>query len=446
MDKSIYNKCKYIIAKRELTEKEYEYCERVLNEMLKMDDKESKVYELLGKLYLHKNYLSKAKESFLKVKELDENNYNIYYGLLRIDILRDDYKNAKENLNKYIEMQNNQSLNLDLYKLLIDRCLKEDNIYNIDDRFFYEKLKGENLIHYLNGIKAILDEDYSSAKQIFSELEKEVTKQKILVTFKFIIKMLENLIINKKCLSDEELINDINLLMDYRWNEEHQNIKEFIDEVLSYDLSDEQIINLLHQIPRILDIDEYEASIKICKIIKNKDKFNKFSRMTSFYERLIRELKEIYDLKDEKRKQFQLHLRKGITAFNNKEYTKALDIFEAGLYKTNINLFNYYCGKANFMLEKYKQARNYFNIYSNGGAYRISYCKNYLAIIDKRFGKKGKAIKLAEDAEYFAVLLNQEYENKLSVDNEDKKLKKLFKLIDMTEEDFLDEKNKVLKK
>ena len=446
MDKSIYNKCKYIIAKRELIEKEYEYCERVLNEMLKMDDKESKVYELLGKLYLHKNYLSKAKESFLKVKELDENNYNIYYGLLRIDILKEDYISAKENLNKYLEMQNNKNLNLDLYKLLIDKCLQEDNTYNIDDRFFYEKLNGNNLILYLNGVKNILEEDYIKAKKLFSELEQNVIREKIFITFKYVVELIENLMIKKFYISQKDYEEKIDLLMDYRWNEEHQNIKELIDEVLSYDLSDEQIINLLHQIPRILDIDEYEASIKICKIIKNNDKFNKFSRMTSFYERLIRELKEIYDLKDEKREQFQLHLRKGITALNDKEYAKALDIFEAGLYKTNINLFNYYCGKANFMLEKYKQARNYFNIYSNGGAYRISYCKNYLAIIDKRFGKKGKAIKLAEDAEYFAGLLNQEYENKLSVDNEDKKLKKFFKLIDMTEEDFLDEKNKVLKK
>ena len=118
MDKSIYNKCNNIINKREITEKEYEYCERVLNEMLKIDDKESKVYGLLGKLYLNKEQLTKSKYYFNKALILKENK-SIYYGLLRINILEENYIEVRENLNKYLELQKNDNLNLELYKLLM---------------------------------------------------------------------------------------------------------------------------------------------------------------------------------------------------------------------------------------------------------------------------------------------------------------------------------------
>lgn len=441
MDKSIYNKCKYIIAKRELTEKEYEYCERVLNEMLKIYDKESKVYELLGKLYLHKNYLSKAKESFLKAKELDENNYNIYYGLLRIDILKEDYISAKENLNKYLEMQNNKNLNLDLYKLLIDKCLQENNAYNIDDRFFYEKLNGDNLIIYLNAVKSILEKDYSKAKELFTKLEKNVIDQNILVTFKYIIKLIEKLIIKKTYLDNTIFEEKIELLKQYRWNNDSKNIELLINELLLYNLNEEQKLSLLHQIPKLLNIDEYNIATKLVNNIKNNDKL---SRQVSFYERLICELKEIYDLDEENQIVFQKLLRKGLDYFNSGDYEKALDNFYAGTYKTNIKLFYYYCGKTNFTIGNYKQARRELNIYNDGGAYKINYCKNFLAIIDYKFGKKGKAIQLANDAEYFSELLNKQFECKLKQNDSEKKLEKLFKIINMNEEDFL--KEKVLKK
>lgn len=445
MNKYILNKCNNIINKREITEKEYEYCERVLNEMLKIDDKESKVYGLLGKLYLNKEQLTKSKYYFNKALILKENK-SIYYGLLRINILEENYIEVRENLNKYLELQKNDNLNLELYKLLIDMNLGEVNEYQIDDRFFYEKLSGDNLIIYLNAVKSILEKDYSKAKELFTKLEKNVIDQNILVTFKYIIKLIEKLIIKKTYLDNTIFEEKIELLKQYRWNNDSKNIELLINELLLYNLNEEQKLSLLHQIPKLLNIDEFNISIKINSKIKKEDKNNEFSRETSFYDRLIRELNEIYSLEDKEKEMFQRILRKAMDKLNAGEYEKALDLFEIGLYKTNINLFNYYCGKANFMLDKYKEARRYFNTYSDGGAYKIVYCKHYLSVIDYKFGKKGKAIKLAEDAEYFAGLLNQEYENKLSVDNEDKKLKKLFKLIDMTEEDFLDEKNKVLKK
>ena len=438
MNKYILNKCNDIINKREITEYEYSYCERVLTEALKVEQN-AKVYGLLGKLYLYKGQTSKSKYYFNKALEIKENKTS-YYGLLKVNILEQNYLDAHNNLNKYLKGQVN--LNLDLYKLLIDMNLGENNEYQIDDRFFYEKLSGDNLIIYLNAVKSILEKDYSKAKELFTKLEQNVIDQNIFLTFKYIIRLIENLIIKKSYLDNNIFEEKLELLEQYRWNNDSNNIENLINELLSFNLNHEQQLYLLHQIPKLLNIDEYNISIKINNNIKNKN--NKLAREVSFYERLIFELKEIYDLQGEKQEKFHKTFRNGMDKLNNGEFEKALDFFEAGLYKTNINLFNYYCGKANFMLGNFKQARRYFNEYSNGGAYRISYCKHYLSIIDHRFGKKGKAIKLAEDAEYFAGLLNKTYKSKLKKDLSEKKLDKLFELIDMTEEDFLEEK--VLKK
>ena len=441
MNKYILNKCNNIINKREITEYEYNYCERVLNEELKLNQNNSKIYGLLGKLYLNKEQLTKSKYYFNKALTLKENK-SIYYGLLRINILEEDYVDASDNLNKYLEGQKN--INLDLYKLLIDMNLGETNEYQIDDRFFYEKLSGDNLIIYLNAVKSILEKDYSKAKELFAKLEKNVIDENIYITFKFIIKLIENLIIKKSYLDNTIFEEKIELLKQYRWNNDSKNIELLMDELLSNNLNVEQKLSLLHQIPKLLNIDEYNISTKLVNNIKNNDKNDKLSRQISFYERLICEMKEIYDLDEENQIIFQKLLRKGLDYFNNGDYEKALDNFYAGTYKTNIKLFHYYCGKTNFTIGNYKQARRELNIYNNGGAYKINYCKNFLAIIDYKFGKKGKAIQLASDAEYFAELLNKQFECKLKQSDSEKKLEKLFKIIDMTEEDFL--KEKVLKK
>ena len=148
----------------------------------------------------------------------------------------------------------------------------------------------------------------------------------------------------------------------------------------------------------------------------------------------------MYNLEGTDRSDFQYFLRTGIDYFNSKEFYKALDSFSAGLYKTNINIFNYYCGKTNYFIGIYKQARRELMIYNDGGAYKIYQCKHYLSKINFDFGKKGKAYQLSSDAEFFANAMNKYYKSKLNVKNGDKYLNKLFKLINITEEDFLDEK------
>lgn len=445
MNKYILNKCIKYINQRSMTIEEYKYCNRVLNEYLKINDKDDKVYGLLGKLYLYSEQLNKAKYNFNKALSLNDAAAS-YYGLLRINILEKNYLEASDNLNKYLELQKNKNLNLELYRLLIDKHLDIDNDYKIDDRFFFDKLSSENLLIYLNGVKSILEEEYEESIIIFKKLEQNVIDQNILVTFKYIIKLIENLKLKKLYLNNNIFEEKIELLEEYKWNNDSKNIGSLINELLLYNLNHEQKLSLLHQIPKLLNIDEFEISKKINDKLKKEDTNNTLSRETSFYNRLINELNELYSLDTETKETFQGIFRKGMDKLHSGELEKALDFFEVGLYKTNISLFNYYCGKANFMLGNFKQARRYFNTYSDGGAYRISYCKHYLSIIDHKFGKKGKAIKLAEDAEYFAELLNKTYKSKIKKDSSEKKLNKLFELIDMTEEDFLVEKTKVLKK
>ena len=85
MNKYILNKCNDIINKREITEYEYSYCERVLTEALKVEQN-AKVYGLLGKLYLYKGQTSKSKYYFNKALEIKENKTS-YYGLIIVNIL-----------------------------------------------------------------------------------------------------------------------------------------------------------------------------------------------------------------------------------------------------------------------------------------------------------------------------------------------------------------------
>lgn len=130
IDKQLLNKCKNIIARSDMTNEQFNYCNRVLNDLLKIDVNNDSVYVLLGKLFLNRKYIEQSKKYFEKAKEINDNNITVYYGLLRVNILTEDYKNAKNNLNKYIELQKNNNLNLELYKILIDKLLGEDNSSN----------------------------------------------------------------------------------------------------------------------------------------------------------------------------------------------------------------------------------------------------------------------------------------------------------------------------
>lgn len=440
IDKQLLNKCKNIIARSDMTNEQFNYCNRVLNDLLKIDVNNDSVYVLLGKLFLNRKYIEQSKKYFEKAKEINDNNITVYYGLLRVNILTEDYKNAKNNLNKYIELQKNNNLNLELYKILIDKLLGEDNSYNIDDRFFYEKLNGGNLLLYLNGIKQIIEGKYDDAKNLFNELDSNVKNQKILIDFQYIIELINQLAIKKEIINVSEFDEIFDSIKDNIWNNEYKELKEKISYLLSHKMSVSQTELLLHIIPDLLNIDEYEMSIKITQKTKQNDIQNKFSKINCFYERLIKELNEMYNLEGTDRSDFQYFLRTGIDYFNSKEFYKALDSFSAGLYKTNINIFNYYCGKTNYFIGKYKQARRELMIYNDGGAYKIYQCKHYLSKINFDFGKKVKAYQLSSDAEFFANAMNKYYKSKLNVKNGDKYLNKLFKLINITEEDFLDEK------
>lgn len=135
MNNYTFNKCKDILNKRNITPEEFARCERILTEYLKIDNKDNRIYGLLGKLYLYKENIEKAKHNINIALSLKETSFE-YYTLFRINILEENLQEAKINLNKYIELHNNKNLNLELYKLLIDKCLNEENDYKIDQFFF----------------------------------------------------------------------------------------------------------------------------------------------------------------------------------------------------------------------------------------------------------------------------------------------------------------------
>lgn len=60
-DKQLIKNCKRIISKEQITFEEFEYCKKVLNTFLKIDNNNDVVYVLLGKLFLIKNNTKKSK-------------------------------------------------------------------------------------------------------------------------------------------------------------------------------------------------------------------------------------------------------------------------------------------------------------------------------------------------------------------------------------------------
>lgn len=441
---------KNIINNRNRTEYQVEMAEKQLKELLAVDCYDYKIHVLLGKLYLIKNDILEAKKHFLKAIHLNKQAVSTHYGLFKVNIMEGYYSSAKNNLEKMISLYKNHP-NLELYRLLLDKILGEETEYTIDDTFFYDKLNGYNLILYLNAIKAILDEQYKEAITLLENLNESVIEDQIYINFDYIILLVKeldkrNILAEKqkeketKTISSEEKIEfeqKILLLKNAIWNNEHTTMNEIVSVLVASAVTDEQIKILLHQIPKLLNVDAYDIATYLNTEIKKKDKDYHYTRMTAFYERFIKELKTIYDLEGYEKEQFQYFLRKGLDALHEGNGYKALRYFSGGATYTNIPLFYYYMGKTYYLLENYTQARKVLNIYNECGAYKINLCKCYLSIINWRFGKKGKAIQQDKEASYFADLLNKPFmSTKEFLNNDDDKLDKLFEVIDMTEEDF----------
>lgn len=431
--------CKKIISKYNITDGEYNFVLNKLNSILNEENKE-KIYMLLGKLHLKKENIKSAYYYLNEVKKINPTNNKVYYSLLKLNVLDKKYISAKVNLEKFLKYENNQ-VNMELYKLLLDKINKVNNNYNIDERYIYQILTNENLILYLNGVKEILDENYKKAIIIFEELNNKVKKEKIYIDFNYVILLLNELYL--KQVNNEQFIQKKELLKDYIWDCNHFKINEIVEEILKLNLDDEQIDSLIHKIPKLCNINEYEISEMIINNIRKRS--NNHNKKIAFYNKLIWELKKIYLLADDYKINFQYYLRNGIDAYNIGRYNDAVNFFEKGKEKVNILLFDYYLGKTYYALKKYKLSYNYLSNYHQNGSYKIHLCKYYLACINIKKRNVNKAIKLDNEAKYFSNLLNIPYENRFSKKDVEDELSYLFEIIDICENDFINGNSKCLK-
>ena len=252
-------------------------------------------------------------------------------------------------------------------------------------------------------------------------------------------------------------------------NQDFKRIDLLISELLKENLSNEQIDELLHLIPFLLDINQYKVASNINKEIIKRDKNNIFTRATNFYDKLIKELKEISELDNNKKELYLNCINLGKEQQRQNNFQDALGIFQYGLANTNIQLFAYYD------IEEYtdqtarqlteeairEKALNHLSIYDEIGAYKLFNCKHYMSKIliylphyktDKtgksmKYYKRGKAMQFATDAEYFSGLLNENYTTKLmyATAPNDKDLTNLFKTIRINV-NFFNKPNKFLEK
>lgn len=426
-DKIHYYKSLLVVSEGDIDK--LNYIESGLNKLLEKNE-DYRIYILLGKVELYKKELSLSKMNFLKAKVLRPNNSSIYNGLLKINIINQNYEEALENILKLKKIEPNY--NFELYRYLLCNLLNKEDEYNIDDVFVNKKLNRDKLIIYLTAIKYLFENKHDESIEKFNELNELTKNNEYQMNFDYIIDLI-GVLKNKY-----EFDRNISKIKDCIWNEDIESSKEIIHEIFQKSLIDSEKEKILHIIPKLVNIDEYVTANYINNNIKRIDRELKFSRMTSFYDRYINEMKDIYKLTGEEKESFQNMLRTGLDLYNKGEYVKALDYFSIGTRKTDIPLFYYYAGKTLFNLKKYKESRRAFNVYNEKGAYKIYLCKHYLSIIDFMFGKKGKAIQLCEDSEYFGRLLNIPFESNVkSVFEGNRNLNRMLETIDIKEEDFV---------
>ena len=429
--------CKYIINKKEANNKELNNTELLLKKHIKLYN-DSKAMILLGKLYLKEKKLLHSKVEFNQAKKINDKEPSIYYGLFKINILEKNYKSAKNNLNQYENLiEEKYPSNLSGYYLLLD-ILNDEKTENIKlNKIINNQIikDSELLIHYNKFIKLSLNNNFNEALQEIKKCKKISEDKNICLEFhtyelllnKIIEKQSENFIISKslKKLSvakkennKNEYIKQINML----FNNNYASIDFYLKEC-----------------NKLVDIDLYLAKDFLKKIIE-KNTNNKSLNKIEYIKNKIQNKEQYNKYTEQDRELINYYINSAKEYIEQENYEYALYTYEAGLYITKNNIFNYYIGKTYYKLENYKISNKYLLKYNEKGTEKLEKSTLYICMINSIFNNKKNNKKILDNLKQLSYLEDFSFElDELYDDfNEDyDKSRKVLSKINLTEEDFM---------
>lgn len=211
--------------------------------------------------------------------------------------------------------------------------------------------------------------------------------------------------------------------------------KAFISSIFNCEVS-------LFAINKLIELNEFEEASELLKKINDKICLKKVETKLDYLNKKIKEKLEYEKLDDSKKERYNKFKEFGRHKYDIEYYEEAFDYYNAGLYVTKNNVFNYYIGKMYYKVGNFVEATKYLNEYNKYGAEKYSKSRLYLIQIYRKTGKKGKAIRLLEEINNVAHLENYKFRvdalnaKCIMVPKEEYKNPKILKMIKMTEEDF----------
>lgn len=350
----------------------------------------------MGQLLIKNRKFQKAKEYFSKALELDSKNHDAYYNLYILNVRTKDYKEAQNYLLKSrefsptkMDIQLPYSLLNAIIDLNTDKDSQEKYDYSIAETthfgsFEAKETKFKNLINKI--IHFYNNKAYNDMELALIELNKEAIKNNYpieITSIRLLTKELQNMV--KRNTLEKNISNINNIPLD--------NIKDTINLAHKQRIVNTQQLLLL--IDKMIDTDLQRAATML-STIKNTNLETEIFYLKSKIEERANYLG--YD--NQTKENYNNFLTIGRNYLTNELFEEAYYTFEAGLYLTGDNIFNYYIGKTLNRANNQEESIPYFLAYIEKGGqkyskallYLSSYFKYHKQNIAYEYGKKLKKI------------------------------------------------------
>lgn len=440
--KRIINK---ILSKKEINVEEYELLHRLISEY-KETNPEYYNY-MMGKALMNEKKYTKAKEHLNKVIEKNPNHKSVYYQMYKINVYKEEYEEALNNLQKYKELNKDIIINNDLVESMLKYMIKIKDQYTAYENFDFQvdysnyfsrvKINNKKLKEQYNKlIDAYNRKNLSEMKRISNSMEQTINETNYPIEIKTIDKLLNSILTKSTEYHHQIMTNDEFL---------QENLIKISRNILDNNIPPRKITKYIN---RIVDIN-HELAEKLLQLhIKNNATYLNPITMDTLTNK-IKERILFLNLSDEKKEQYKELKTQAHKAYKRKNYHQAYECYCKVQSITNHPIFDYYRGKILYKLGMYNESKKRILKYLENGGEKASKALLYLMAVEVKFGNHKKANKLKDqinilnnDLNYdFTIALNNAYQiNPLEMDFSKQRVSKKLK---MTEEDFLLSKEKI---